>query len=693
MDVAVTARREQQTYTRNLWALRAVQPALAAKLTALDNDEVIPLEAAPGGRFTARIRCEDEQQVLLASRHDPVAEAARWVDGLEALTADVHTVVVAGLGLGYHIAELLKRRRGGLVVVLEPWLAVLHAALRCCDFAAELGLRRLVLAVACGREELFAPLGHHGIELMLGTKLTQHPASVRARPAACAELQRAFTDHLQFIRSALVTSLHISETTCGNILRNLPAYLGWPGVGDLKDVWAGKPGFCVAAGPSLRKNMHLLREVQGRFPIIAVQTLLKTLVAANIRPDFVTTLDYSTQSQRFYQDLGDVSDVTLIAEPKVNSIVPDHWPGPLRMAWNSFGHRLLREMADDHAPLPAGATVAHLSFYLARYMGCDPIVLVGQDLGYDGNVYYAPGTPIQQTWSAELNRFNSMEMMEWQRIARLRSVLQKVPDIHGRQIYTDAQMFTYLQQFERDIAATEAAVIDATEGGALIAGTSVVPLKDVLERYCGTGTCGTAALGCAEKAGQCGTAALGCAEDAGPGAVKCGPAARSCGSSFSGTAEGGCATPTGRSRTSPPKKIPDARERFGQAITCLRARLDELDRMDEVCVKVLEPLRQMTDALDDVPRFNRLHARMDRWRVKIDDLKEVYHLVSDVVQLAELKRVQMDKAIDRKELDEIAERRDQLARDIQYVSILQEGIASLRKLIHEAIARLEGPWP
>jgi hypothetical protein len=50
----------------------------------------------------------------------------------------------------------------------------------------------------------------------------------------------------------------------------------------------------------------------------------------------------------------------------------------------------------------------------------------------------------------------------------------------------------------------------------------------------------------------------------------------------------------------------------------------------------------------------------------------------------------MDRAIDRKELDEIAERREQLVRDIQYVSILQEGIVALRRRIDESIARLEG---
>ncbi len=314
----------------------AAQPELAQRLAQLPEDQVLKLEAGGSGQFTGRTRCEDGQEVLLASQYDPITEAKRWMASIEGISDDVHTVVVTGMGLGYHVEEILKNRRGGLVVVLEPSLAVMQAALRCRDFATNLGMRRLVLVAAHGREELFAPLGHHGVEIMLGAKLAQHPATMRAQPAACMELTRAFTDYLQFVRSALVTTLHISETTCSNILHNMAAYLSWPGVGDLKDACAGKPGFCVAAGPSLRKNMHLLRLVKGRAPIIAVQTLLKPLIAAGIRPDFITSLDYSTQSLRFYQDLSDVSDITLIAEPKVHQVVPDNWPGPMRMVWNSF---------------------------------------------------------------------------------------------------------------------------------------------------------------------------------------------------------------------------------------------------------------------------------------------------------------------------------------------------------------------
>ena len=76
------------------------------------------------------------------------------------------------------------------------------------------------------------------------------------------------------------------------------------------------------AGPSLRRNLHLLGApgVRDRVVIIAVQTVLKQVLEAGIRPHFVTALDYHEISRRFYEGLteADVAGVTLVVEPKAN---------------------------------------------------------------------------------------------------------------------------------------------------------------------------------------------------------------------------------------------------------------------------------------------------------------------------------------------------------------------------------------
>jgi len=630
MDVSSTTLQER--LGRNLSALREVAPELATRLAGLDPGARLSLHAGATGLPTTRARREDGREILLASEREPVVEARRWLAGQDGLSEDKHTIVVVGCGLGYHVAELLRQRKGGLVVVLEPDLAMAAAALTCQDFAEALRLRRLVLVAASDRAALPGVLGPYNVELMLGTLLTQHPASGGARREGCLRMQREFTEYLQFVRSALATSLQISSITCDNILKNLPGYIGVPGVGELKGAFAGLPAVCVAAGPSLQKVLPLLAQLKGKMPIIAVQTVLRTLLSAGIRPDFVTSLDYSPLSRRFYEGLGEMDDITLIADPKVNPVAPDGFPGPVRMFHNAFADTALDEMPDEHDKLPAGATVAHLNLYLAQYLGCDPVILTGQDLGFGRNIYYTPGTPIQTAWSPELNRFNTLEMMEWQRIVRFREQLRRVPGQSGGEIHTDAQMFTYLQQFERDIAAAGQEIINASEGGARIAGAVETPLADVIERF----------------------ADLDVA----------------------------VAPPV-------PRPHADAAARAETAIECLTTRVEELGRMEEICHRVLAPLREMTGALADPKRFNRLHGEMDPWRKKIESVGRVYRLVAEVTRLAELKRVQADMSRARREMDEITERREQLARDIQYVTMLTEGIDTLRGSIAAAIERLE----
>src|SRR4029453_208261 len=108
------------------------------------------------------------------------------------------------------------------------------------------------------------------------------------------------------------------------------------------------------------------------------------------------------------------------------------------------------------------------------------------DLGFTDGLYYAPGAAIHDVWAPELNPFNTIEMMEWQRIARHRLHLRKVKDVSGKSIYTDAQMHTYLQQFERDFAQYKReglTIIDASEGGVAKQHATAMPLAEFLNQH------------------------------------------------------------------------------------------------------------------------------------------------------------------------------------------------------------------
>src|SRR5262249_36201882 len=130
------------------------------------------------------------------------------------------------------------------------------------------------------------------------------------------------------------------------------------------------------------------------------------------------------------------------------------------------------------------ATVAHLAFYLAEYLGCDPIIFVGQDLGFSDGLAYTPGTSYEDVWRPELGRFCTVEMKQWEHIARERPILRRIPDYQGRAMYTEERLFSYLQQFERDFSVSRSRIIDASEGGALKRGARPMGLSEAIAEFC-----------------------------------------------------------------------------------------------------------------------------------------------------------------------------------------------------------------
>lgn len=458
-------------------AIRASEPARLEWSTAGDGSAVAMQQTAQGPR-------------ALASRHAPREEAANLAESVDLREKAV--VAVLGFGLGYHAAHFCERLgRTGLVAVLEPDVSLMRAVLERIDWSAVFAQSNVIFFT--GSEELgrYAErlAGAEGV-LIQGVQLVEHPAS-RARVGAFA---KDFAQHVtETVRSARVTcatGLARSAQTIRSILRNARLYVGGEGLAPLEGIAKDRLGIVVSAGPSLRRNMHLLARpgVRERCVIVATQTVLKPLLAEGIRPHFVAALDWHQISKRFYEGLReqDCAETTLILDPQANPVIAESYPGPVRTIAAPHLDALLGPLARDKGRLPAGATVAHLCYQVARFLGCNPVALIGQDLGFTDGVYYARGTAIDDVWTPELNPFNTMENLEWTRIVRHRSHLVKRRDVHGKSIYTDAQMQTYLQRFEYFFLQDERrglVTIDATEGGVRKAGTEVRALSETLSLH------------------------------------------------------------------------------------------------------------------------------------------------------------------------------------------------------------------
>jgi hypothetical protein len=622
---------------RSLGALGPRHASLAAAIRAAGPHPGLDLQTAPDGTVTGSL-----DGVQLASRHDPLAEARRLADRVDETEHAV--VVVHGFGLGHHVMELCRRvGRTGVVIVLEPDLQLLHSALGAIDHAPTIATSNLVVITDGGdRSSLARRLQHAEWLLGQGVAFVDHAPSL----ARLGEHVRHFSATLAalatHVRLTLSTTLLRSVETVRNLTGNLHRYATGPGITDLKDIQTGRPAVLVAAGPSLGPAMERLADptLRERAVIIAAQTTLRPLLERGIRPHFVTALDYHRISARFYEGLtaADVAGVELVVDPKAHPTILESFPGVVRCIGSPLLDAILGDAARPMGSLTPGATVAHLSAYLARHLGCDPIITVGQDLGFTDGLYYGPGAVIHETWSPELGPFNPITSMEWQRIARHRRHLQRLPAWNGGTVLSDAQMVTYLQQFERDFAhdlEQGLRVIDATgPGGARKTGAEPMGLEDALERFARTPL------------------------------APMPPAAR---------------------------LVPDADDRRLAA----RRRVEEV-RRDVLAIRdaasASQPLlKAMLEAQDDPPRMRALFDELETHRRDVGRRMHAFGLVEHLNQLGAFKRIRADRRMNlASNLDPKARQQAELERDLVNVEWTCDAAEELDRQLQEASRRIDG---
>ena len=614
----------------NLGRLRRTEPELAARV---EQTTAAPLQwsEARSGALTATV-AHNGRRLALASRYDPAAEAEQLISSID---HGKHAgIVVLGMGLGYHvarIAEALDHTR--IMVVYEPDLHLLRAVLERVDHTAWLGEHNIVFADGqMDRAALTGRMEKFGAIVTQGTILVTHPPSRQLHGEALADFGQTVTEVMAFCRTTVATTLVNMARTVRNLALNLPYYAAGADTNDLYRAAPGFPAVCVGAGPSLVRNVGLLTDpaVRRNVLLISAQTTLKPLLERGVRPDFVTALDYHEISARFYEQLPPLPDVTLVAEAKAHPSVLDGFPGPIRVTQSKFLDKTLAALARPIVPIRAGATVAHLSFYLAQHLGCDPIILIGQDLAFSDGLYYCPGTAIHDVWAPELGQFNTLEMMEWQRIVRHRGALERVEDIHGRSVFADEQMVTYLKQFERDFLRAPQTIIDATEGGVAKQHTRRMSLAQALTEY----------------------------------ATRC----------------------------APPMPMPAGmfdRRRLDQVAGLLRRRLDDVAELRQLAGRTIELLRKLLRHQRDRKRSGDLHDQIQRHKRRVDELNETFAVINDLNTVGAFKRARADRAIEHTDGSPFEQQKLQIERDLDNLDWLIQTCDEARGIFQDALARVQ----
>jgi hypothetical protein len=215
---------------QNLSLLRRQDPELAERIEAAE-PAALDWTESKAGPLTASLMHND-RPLWLASRYDPVKEAAKLVEGIEHDKSAC--VVVLGMGLGYHVAELARDMGPrGVLIVFEPDIGVWRAVMEKIDHRAWLCRGELILADGqTDRAALLKRTEKHAGSATSRRSVTSEGRSPRSWPSAGPTWRRRWSTRRGPAATLPATSTTTpparARTTCLTPRRATPPYASPP---------------------------------------------------------------------------------------------------------------------------------------------------------------------------------------------------------------------------------------------------------------------------------------------------------------------------------------------------------------------------------------------------------------------------------------------------------------------------------
>ena len=294
----------------------------------------------------------------------------------------------------------------------------------------------------------------------------------------------------QHQKDFLSTMFELGPLWAHNGIRNFAHVAQNLMIGDLETSFAGVPLILVGAGPSLEKNIELLKQAKGKAIILAVNRTLRSLQNAGIHPHFTIALEARDVRCQFEGiELEKIPGILLATTVDRNLFELE--ANRFISYYNQLHVDGWMFTAEDkrHEALSQG-TVSHSAFSLGLRWGCDPIIFVGQDLSFSEGRYYHEGGADGETravYDEQIDRWqlhgyskDLAKTLKGKETERFEGTM--VPGHFDQDVPTSLTFAKYLSWFE-DIAGQvneKVSLYNCTEGGALISGMTHKPLSEVL---------------------------------------------------------------------------------------------------------------------------------------------------------------------------------------------------------------------
>ncbi|CAM4196609.1 motility associated factor glycosyltransferase family protein [Campylobacter armoricus] len=383
-----------------------------------------------------------------------------------------------GLGNGILYKSLLLNKEHKRIIVFERDLELIFLVLNMIDFSKELSQGRLILILNSEMNYTKADILCSFLDLFLKTyNLHIH--------SSFYEEQKEEIQKINSLNSKVIKNIALRR---GNdpidamqgieqFVLNIPKMLTHPSLEELKAKRSNKSdnAILVATGPSLKKQLPLLKKYANKATIFCADSAYPILARAGIKPDYVCMLERDDAVAKcFDNDFGDFDkDITFVLVSLVhkNSInfleknkrkyllISRSLPFAYSLGLHEFGY------------IGGGMSVAHLNYELALLLGHKNIILIGQDLAYNDD-----GKSHSEGFFSDYDDYYAKEFEK-------DKDKFKTLAYGGKGYVQSSEVWLLFKQIFEGLIykQTKAKIYNATEGGARIEGTIEKPFKTLCQ--------------------------------------------------------------------------------------------------------------------------------------------------------------------------------------------------------------------
>ncbi|EAI0885942.1 DUF115 domain-containing protein [Campylobacter coli] len=383
-------------------------------------------------------------------------------------------ICIYGIGNALLIKNLSKHYKH--LFVFESEIELFILALSTIDLSEELKIYKIVL-FDCIAEDLEIQIAMIFDQQSILEYLSLYEILINA-----SYYLRFYEKQILFLNEMCLKTIGVAvrnaDISCflpllvhGQFLQNIPSMLGSIPFQRILSERKNKfeNAIVVSAGPSLTKQLSLLKAYQDKAVIFCADGALSMLEKEGIIPDYVTNLDFTDLAMKFFQNKENLKQSIIALECATHPNIVHSLKAENCMIVLRNKALYQRFNLNDFGYIDTGTHVSHFSYTLALALGFKNIIMIGQDLAFDeeGNSHskgFALGERIDHT---------------------LNLPTLQVPAYAGKgEVLTHIAWNDYRIKLEYLFACNDqkAKFYNATEGGARINFTEELSFKECCEK-------------------------------------------------------------------------------------------------------------------------------------------------------------------------------------------------------------------